>query len=68
MKVDRDTPAAKAGLEDGDLITEVRLQEAVKEEWGAWFKLESERGKEKLYDEWCRSSGSCRGPIRPGWN
>jgi regulator of sigma E protease len=50
-------PAARAGLEKGDVITHIRYREAGKTpqaagNWGNWVETFSIRGKEKPRDQW----------------
>ncbi len=51
------SPAARAGLEEGDIITAIRFREAGKtptdkKTWSDWLDTFSVRDKEKPYDQW----------------
>jgi regulator of sigma E protease len=55
--VKKGSPADRAGLKRGDVITQMRFREGKKTpddwEWGHWLdKMFSERGKEKPHDQW----------------
>ncbi len=44
------------GIEAGDVIEEIRFRELTKkgenEDWTTWFKMQSKRDGQKVYDEW----------------
>jgi regulator of sigma E protease len=50
------SPAAKAGLQTGDVIREVSIREGGKTpeevDWSQWIEMVSKRGSEKVYDQW----------------
>src|SRR5262249_8675257 len=56
VAVEKGSPADKAGLQAGDVVHKIRFKGAGKKpgesSWGSWTELQSQRGKEKLYDEW----------------